>query len=129
MTHQQTGERRLVAREWWLRWFGYDKTPMMNMLSTLFPCHARIFSVTGAPASGDLAGGDPCGKHRWCVNCEKAFAVLDGTCSLPVMVDAAVAMMIKARQMWSSGQDDHHWVRHGDINRTHMCGASRPYPT
>ena len=127
MNHTQTGEHRLVAREWWLRWFGYNKTPVMNMLNSLFPCHVRIFSVTGAPVVGDAAGGDPCGRLRWCTNCEKAFAVLDGTFSLPVMVDATVAMMIKARQLWSSGQDEAPWVRHVDINRTHMCGASCPY--
>jgi hypothetical protein len=127
MTHTQTGEKRLVAREWWLRWFGYNKTPFMNMLSTLYPCHVRIFSVTGAPVVGDPAGGDPCGKLRWCSNCEKAFAVLDGTFSLPVMVDATVAMMVKARQLWSSAQDDAPWVRSADVNRTHMCGASCPY--
>ena len=127
MTHAQTGEKRLVTREWWLRWFGYNKTSLMNMLHTLYPCHVRIFSVTGAPAVSGPASGDPCGKLRYCSNCEKAFAVLDGTFSLPVMVDATVALVIKARQLWSSGQDDASWVRHVDINRTHMCGASCPY--
>ena len=48
MTHAQTGEKRLVSREWWLRWFGYNKTSLMNHVNTLFPCHVRIFSVTGA---------------------------------------------------------------------------------
>ena len=127
MTHAQTGEKRLVSREWWLRWFGYNKTSLMNHVNTLFPCHVRIFSVTGAPAVSGSASGDPCGKLRYCSNCEKAFAVLDGTFSLPVMVDATVALVIKARQLWSSGQDDVPWVRHVDINRTHMCGASCPY--
>ena len=127
MTHAQTGEKRLVSREWWLRWFGYNKTSLMNHVNTLFPCHVRIFSVTGAPAVSGPASGDPCGKLRYCSNCEKAFAVLDGTFSLPVMVDATVALVIKARQLWSSGQDDVPWVRHVDINRTHMCGASCPY--
>ena len=127
MTHQQTGERRLVAREWWLRWFGYNKTPLANMLSTQFPCHPRIFAVTGAPAPGDSAAGEPCGKQRWCLGCEKAFAVLDATYCLPVMVDATVAMMIKARQMWTSGQDDGAWVRNADVNRTHMCSVTCPF--
>ena len=127
MTHAQTGEKRLVSREWWLRWFGYNKTSLMNHVNTLFPCHVRIFSVTGGPAVSGPASGDPCGKLRYCSNCEKAFAVLDGTFSLPVMVDATVALVIKARQLWSSGQDDVPWVREGAINRTHMCGASCPY--
>ena len=127
MTHSQTGEQRLVAREWWLRWFGYNKTPVMNMLNSLFPCHVRIFSVTGAPVVGD-AGGDPCGKQRWCTNCEKAFGVLDGTYSLPVMVDAIVALIIKARQLWTAGNDEPApWARAIEINRTHTCGASCPY--
>ena len=127
MTHVQTGEKRLVSREWWLRWFGYNKTSLMNHVNTLFPCHVRIFSVTGAPAVNGPASGEPCGKLRYCSNCEKAFAVLDGTFSLPVMVDATVALVIKARQLWSSGQDDVPWMRHVDINRTHMCGDSCPY--
>jgi hypothetical protein len=127
MTHVQTGEKRLVSREWWLRWFGYNKTSLMNHVNTLFPCHVRIFSVTGQPAVSGPASGEPCGKLRYCSNCEKAFAVLDGTFSLPVMVDATVALVIKARQLWSSGQDDVPWVRHVDINRTHMCGDSCPY--
>ena len=125
MTHQETGEKRLVAREWWIHWFGYDKTPMVNLVNTQFPCHSRIYSVTGtAVATCDSAGGEPCGRTRYCVNCEKAFAVLDSTYSLPVMVDSAAAMMIKARQLWSSGQDDQPWIRSPDVNRTHMCGAS-----
>jgi len=127
MVHKETGERRLVSREWWLRWFGYDKTPMANMLSTQFPCHARIFAVTGSPAHGESGGAEPCGKQRWCVGCEKAFAILDGTYCLPVMVDASVAMMIKARTMWSSGQDDVAWQRNNEVNRTHMCSSSCPF--
>ena len=124
MVHKQTGERRLVSREWWLRWFGYDKTPMANMLSTQFPCHARIFAVTGSPAHGESGGAEPCGKQRWCIGCEKAFSVLDGTYCLPVMVDASVAMMIKARTMWSSGLDDLAWQRNSEVNRTHMCSST-----
>ena len=127
MTHVQTGEKRLVSRDWWLRWFGYNKTSLMTHINTQFPCHQRIFSVTGAAAVSGSASGEPCGKLRYCSNCERAFTILDGTFSLPIMVDATVALVVKARQLWVAGQDDVAWKRHGDVNRMHMCSESCPH--
>ena len=124
MRHQETGERRLCSRDWWLRWYGYVKTPLQTMLSAQHPCHTMIFTVTGSPAPAGTTGVEPCGKQRFCVACEKVFVFLDGTYCLPVMVDAAVALMVKARQLWASGQGDPAWARCAEVNRMHHCGPS-----
>ena len=126
MTHQDTGERRLCSRDWWLRWYGYARTPLQAMLISQHPCYPVIFAVTGSPAPADAVGAEACGKQRFCVACEKVFGVLDGTYCLPVMVDAAVALMVKARQLWSGGCDDAAWARTADVNRVHQCGPSCP---
>ena len=124
MRHQETGERRLCSRDWWLRWYGYVKTPLQTMLSAQHPCHTMIFTVTGSPAPAGTTGVELCGKQRFCVACEKVFVFLDGTYCLPVMVDAAVALMVKARQLWASGQGDPAWARCAEVNRMHHCGPS-----
>lgn len=125
MSHAETGERRLCSRDWWLRWYGYVKTPLQTMLTLQHPCHSVIFSVTGSQSPADTAGGEPCGKQRFCVQCEKVFSFLDGTYCLPVMVDAAVALMVKARQLWSSQcQGDPVFARSVDVNRMHQCGPT-----
>jgi len=129
MTHTESGERRFCNREWWFRWYGYVKTPLQAMLNSQYPCHGMIFAATGSPAPSGVIGGEPCGKQRYCVACEKVFVTLDATYCLPIMVDAAVALMAKSRQLWSSGEDDAAWRRPGGLNRSHACGPSCPYAT
>jgi len=126
MTHVDTGERRLCSREWWFRWYGYVKTPLQAMLNSQYPCHSMIFAATGSPAPPGVPGGEPCGKQRYCVACEKVFVILDGTYCLPIMVDAAVALMAKSRQLWNSAEDPASWMRIPGVNRTHECGPSCP---
>jgi hypothetical protein len=124
MTHQETGERRLCSRDWWLRWYGHVKTPLQSMLCTQHPCHPVIFAVTGSPAPAGIAGVEACGKQRYCTSCENVFKYLDGTYCLPVMVDATVALMTKARQLWAAGQDDVAFRRNTEVNRLHDCNAA-----
>ena len=124
MVHETTGERRLCGREWWLRWYGYWKTPLQTVLDAKFPCAPTIFSVTGSEAPADAPGSHPCGRQRLCNSCDKALSVVDGAYCLPVMVDAAGALLVKAQQLWLGGDDDAAWARNPDINRTHNCGRS-----
>ena len=74
MVHEQTGERRLCSRDWWLKWYGYLKTPVQTVLDTLHPCTPVIFSVTGSAAPADAVGAQAaalCGlregpqRRRW----------------------------------------------------------------
>lgn len=127
MTHDETGERRLCSRDWWLRWYGYAKTPLQTSLDTQHPCHSVIFAVTGSPAAADAPGSQPCGRLRLCGACEKALNVIDGAFCLPVMVDVAVALMVKAKQLWASGEQETAWARNADVNRVHSCGPSCPW--
>jgi hypothetical protein len=127
MAHEQTGERRLCSRDWWLRWYGYHKTPLNTVLDARQTCTPIIYSVTGSAAAADAPGGEPCGKQRMCVACEQALRVLDATYCLPVMVDAAVAVVVKAQQLWSSGAVGAEWSRADDVNRVHNCGRACPF--
>jgi hypothetical protein len=127
MVHETTGERRLCGREWWLRWYGYWKTPLQTVLDAKFPCTPTIFSVTGSEAPADAPGAQPCGRQRLCNSCDKALSVVDGAYCLPVMVDAAGALLIKAQQLWLGSDDDAAWARNAEINRTHNCGRSCPF--
>jgi len=127
MTHVNTGERRLCSREWWFRWYGYVKTPLQATLNSLYPCHSMIFAATGSQAAlGGPGGSEPCGKRRYCLACEKVFLILDKTYCLPIMVDAAVALMAKSLLLWNSAEDPAAWMRNPGVNRTHECGPSCP---
>ena len=126
MTHVNTGERRLCSREWWFRWYGYVKTPLQATLHSQYPCHSMIFSATGSQAAPGVPGGEPCGKRRYCIACEKVFLILDKTYCLPIMVDAAVALLAKSLLLWNEAGDPAAWKRNPGVSRTHECGPSCP---
>ncbi len=127
MVHEQTGERRLCSRDWWLKWYGYLKTPVQPVLDTLHTCTPVIFSVTGSAAPADAVGAHPCGRQRLCADCEKALSIVDGTYCLPVMVDVAVAVMVKAQQLWATGDENAAWTRSDEVNRVHSCSRTCPF--
>lgn len=125
--HEQTGEKRMCSRAWWLRWWGFSKTPLQRHLETLHPCSQTIYTVTGMPCPPTSVSAKPCGRNRYCCQCEKALGVLETVYALPTMVDSMVAVMTKALHLWrSASQDVEVWQREDGVNRCHECGPSCP---
>ena len=122
--HNKTGEVRLCSREFWLRWWGFAKTPMQKEFDHKWPCHQTVFAVTGLPSPPNAPSARPCGKDRYCKHCEHVLVAIEAAYSLPTMVDAMVAMTTRSVQAWQSADthSDDLWQRRADINRMHVCG-------
>ena len=122
MRHADTGEIRLINRRFWLHWLGMAQSPIEKILDSLWPCLQSIHSASGMPAEL-IAGGEPCGKSRWCMHCERCYEMLGQAWHLTSMADCLVAVI---KQIIAKHVHHQEAVQFFDTpdHEPHMCGPS-----
>ena len=124
--HVQSGEERYMSREWWMQQYGIlGQTPLPSFFMSKLPCHGLIFAMTGVAGKGQNAV--PCGKVRYCENCEKIIHQLDQGYHFHVLTNAVINILTKAVSTWKRGGDPTAFARPDDWDRQHQCGLACPY--
>jgi hypothetical protein len=122
MSHVQTGEALFCSRDVWFRWWGLAKSPIPRLCEEAHPCFKSITNVTGLSAHLGSPVARPCGRDRYCRNCEITLSFLETMYSLPSMVDVLLAVTTKSVQSWrSSSPSSDCFVRTVDAHRGHQC--------
>ena len=121
--HIQTGEKRYNNREWWMHQYGImGQTPLPGFYKNRLPCHGNIYDITGLPNKG--SSGVPCGKSRYCENCEKVIQQLDKAYNFSVMVNAVTNVLTRSVGIWKRGGDPVVFARTDTWARLHQCGPA-----
>ena len=119
--HGQTGEQRYISREWWMMQYGIlGDTPMPGFYKGRMPCHGQIYASTGLSGKGSAAV--PCGKVRYCGNCETLIRQLDQGYHFHVLVNAVTNVLTKALGMWKRGAESPGFNRPDFWATSHQCG-------
>ena len=126
--HALTGEQRYISREWWMMQYGIlGDTPMPGFYKSRLPCHGQVFATTGLPGKGPAAV--PCGKVRYCENCEKLIRQLDQGYHFHVLVNAVTNVLTKALGMWKRGAESPGFSRPDFWATSHQCGDACAHAT
>ena len=125
-----SGEERLCSRQFWCRWYGYNHTPVQNVLLDHEACAGMIIPTTGtvAPPGLPASSTSACGKDRYCLGCETHLDVLSRGFQTYVVTDLLLALLTKASQAWTK-QDAGSiecWTRLHSVAREHVCGDDCP---
>ena len=119
--HGQTGEQRYISREWWMMQYGIlGDTPMPGFYKNRLPCHGQMYSTTGLQGKGHTVV--PCGKVRYCENCEKLIRQLDQGYNFHVLANAVTNVLTKALGMWKRGGDSKAFERPDFWATKHQSG-------
>ena len=119
--HTQSGEHRYLNREWWMQQYGIlGQTPLPSFYKSRLPCHGETYAITGLPGKG--AAVVPCGKARYCENCERLILQLDQGYNFPMMANAVINILTKAVGFWKRGGDIAAFARVDGWDRRHTCG-------
>jgi hypothetical protein len=122
MRHSETGEIRLICRRFWLQWLGMAHSPVQKILGGLWPCLQFIHVASGMQAEASSVG-EQCGTSRWCMNCERCFALLGQTWHLAGMADCLVAVLVQVIAKHVNKDDAVLFFETPD-EQPHMCGPS-----
>ena len=124
--HKDTGETRYLGRDWWLHQYGLlGPTPLPSYYKCKMPCYGQIIEVTGLAGKGNSA--QPCGRARYCENCEKVIQQLDQGYHFIVLVNGTTNIITRALGLWRRGSDGAEWTRPENWDRRHQCGISCPH--
>ncbi len=83
------------------------------------------YGVTGLAGKGNSA--QPCGRARYCENCEKVIQQLDQGYHFIVLVNGTTNIITRALGLWRRGSDGAEWTRPENWDRRHQCGISCPH--
>jgi hypothetical protein len=122
MRNSDTGEIRLICRGFWLQWLGMAHSPVEKILGGLWPCLEFIHCASGMQAEASSAG-EQCGTSRWCMNCERCFALHGQSWHLAGMADCFVAVLAQVIAKHVHKDDAVVFFETPD-EQPHMCGPS-----
>ena len=125
MTHVATGEKRLMSVKMWLHFLGLSRTVAADVIQQTHPCHGMILQVTGQAAPSGLPSAVPCGKGRWCNQCEHVLTLLGKCGHVPLMTDIIAVLLKVALEGWQLNNADL-WTECSSCE-AHACGPSCPH--
>ena len=122
--HTTTQEKRYNNRDWWMQQYGFinAETPLPGFYKNRLPCHQNIYEATGLAGKGPAA--IPCGKRRYCENCEQVIQKLDQGYNFSVMVNAVTNVLTKAVGIWKRGGEPLAFARADTWGSMHECGTA-----
>ena len=122
--HTTTQEKRYNNRDWWMKQYGFfgTETPLPAFYKNRLPCHENIYEATGLAGKGPAA--IPCGKRRYCENCEQVIQKLDQGYNFSVMVNAVTNVLTKAVGIWKRGGEPLAFARADTWGSIHECGTA-----
>ncbi len=97
-------------------------SPVEKILGGLWPCLEFIHCASGMQAETSSAG-EQCGTSRWCMNCERCFALLGQSWHLAGMADCFVAVLAQVIAKHVHKDDAVLFFETPD-EQPHMCGPS-----
>jgi len=116
-----------MGRDRFLTLYGYKETPMEKLLEKELPCSENVISTTGDPSpSRSSKATFPCGKMRYCRQCEKVFALIGQSYPTYVVGDIILALFTKIAPTWSGKipVETAMWARKDHEGRKHVCGPT-----
>ncbi len=119
--HCQTGELRALPREWWFSVYGLSETPVPSFYKEKYKCACTIISATGMPARS-TGSGVPCGRDRYCMQCEKTLKMMDAGYNMNALVNGVVSVITKAVSSWRRGGQATLFNREIAAEMDHACG-------
>ena len=122
MEHLGTKEKRLMSVKMWLHCLGIRQTVVGEALQEQLPCVQMMIQVTGQQAPKELQTAVPCGKGRWCNQCETSITMLGKCAHVPLMADILAGVLTACGKAWASGDTDM-W-KPGPGGERHECGPS-----
>lgn len=119
MMHQRDPTEVYINRQILFEWMGLGHRHTLAMvLNKRFPCIGHI-SVNLGNASTSPVSGEPCGKSRYCLNCEKVWQMLGQAWHFGLWADITVAWMysiinvIKQHEDFEEGDDSFAYPSNG----------------
>lgn len=106
-----------------MQWWGLRSSAAEEVIEKDLPCFENIVGTTGRRVASASKIVNPCGKSRYCLNCETLFKELDTTYPSYVMADVVLALLTKTVSTWTTkdtitGSD---WARNETVDRNHAC--------
>jgi len=121
------GNQISMSRDRFLTLYGYNGTPVEKLLEKELPCSENVISTTGDPSpSRSSKATFPCGKMRYCRQCEKVFALIGQSYPTYVVGDIVLALFTKIAPTWSGKipVETAMWARKDHEGRKHVCGPT-----
>ena len=119
-----TGETVMLNRQFWMKQYGLNKTPMDGYYKNNLPCEENINPTTGKKTV--TSQGSKCGAKRYCENCAKTMEILDENFRLPVLVNGSLNVLFKCVSLWRQKDAGSAWTRPAHDLRDHECSTLCP---
>ena len=119
-----TGETVMLNRQFWMKQYGLNKTPMDGYYKKNLPCEENINTTTGKKTV--TSQGSKCGTKRYCENCAKTMEILDENFRLPVLVNGSLNVLFKCVSLWRQKDAGSAWTRPAHDLRDHECSTLCP---
>ena len=121
------GVSQLANRKLLLWWMGMEKSGLLEVLDSRYPCHGWIWPMVGAPAPANLDSTVQCGVARYCSNCEICLELIGQAWEVHAMTDTVTAWLKRAVLHWCGEQDASEGLFQMDPNLVHRCCAECPH--
>ena len=93
------GQVRYAGVAFFEKFLGLQNTPI-EQATKQYPCHQHCFLRDGSPAMVGSMDSAPCGKLRFCRNCEAMLRVLGKAWHLPQATEIVLATLEGALSVW-----------------------------